>query len=302
MKKILFSILLLCVMCCVNAQNTQVKITLKSGVIIKGALKEFNPAEYAVVNIAGVDSKILMENVASIENAMSETPSTVNNKAEEEFDKKQIGYYRITDNGQYPESFDLNVNGETITMLLVRGGIFNMGYDGHGSLSMESEPVHQVILSSYYISKDCLKEKTALELLGKGKKKYSDQYYSNTWKNAKTIVDQIAIEKNNPYRMLTEAEWEYASLMPNANDIFGAKKKYRWNDDINLEWCSDFWGEYTSEQQVNPQGPKNGKKHVYRSYNMGRKKWDRKAWLNQMIYARIRIAISADAIKKIYNE
>ena len=30
------------------------------------------------------------------------------------------------------------------------------------------------------------------------------------------------------------------------------------------EWVSDFWGNYTSEPQVDPTGPETGDGHVYR--------------------------------------
>ena len=36
-----------------------------------------------------------------------------------------------------------------------------------------------------------------------------------------------------PYRMLTEAEWEYTTLMHFADAIF--------EENDNNEWCSDYW-------------------------------------------------------------
>lgn len=296
MKQLFVLLFLLVCSCSLQAQNNQVKIILKSGVVIKGILKELNPAEYAIVNVAGIDSKILIENVESIENNMRESQPIVNNYAIDGFDTKKIGNYRITDNGQYPESFDLIVNGEIITMLLVRGGTFNMGYDGSGSLGMKSEPVHQVILSSYYISKECLNVKTALYLLGKEKKSYKDVYYSNTWKYAKQIVDKLAANTQKPYRMLTEAEWEYASLMPNAEEIW-TKDKKKLGQAKGIEWCSDFYDDYSAGIQTNPQGPTDGSRHVFRSFRFGKNKWDRRAGSNPVYDACIRVAISADAIK-----
>lgn len=296
MKQLFLFFFLLVFSCSLQAQNKQVKITLKSGAVIKGTLKEFDPSKYAIVNVAGIDSKIFMENVESIENNMIESQSVVINNAIDGFDAQKIGNYRITDYGQYPESFDLNVNGETISMLLVRGGTFNMGYDGSGSLGMKSEPVHQVNLSSYYISKECLSVKTAMHLLGKEKKSYKDVYYNDSWKNAKKILDKITADTQKPYRMLTEAEWEYASLMPNAEDIW-TKDKKKWGMAIGAEWCSDYFDNYSAGIQTNPQGPTNGSNHVYRSYRYGKNKWDRKPGVNPIYDACIRIAISADAKK-----
>ena len=142
MKRLLIISLMICAMCHIQAQNSHVKVTLKSGAVIKGELKEFNPAEYVIVKVAGLESKILMDKVESVEEL--ETTIKGISEVQEPFNTEQIGNYKITDNSQYPESFELKLDGQTIKMLLVRGGTFNMGYDGNGSLGMKSEPVHAI--------------------------------------------------------------------------------------------------------------------------------------------------------------
>ena len=290
MKKIFFSLLL--IICAINiaqAQTPQVKVTLKNGVVVKGDLKEFNPSEYVVVKIAGLETKILMEKIASIENLSSNLNEQ--KRVESFFDTNKIGNYEITDQNQYPESFELKLEGQTLKMILVRGGRFVMGYDGDGSLRMKSEPVHQVTISSYYISKTCINDKTAYSFLGKDKKS-KDISYSCRWKDANQVVEKIANKTHKPYRLLTEAEWEYASLMPFADEVWGTEEY--------LEWCSDFVAEYSQEAQTNPQGPISGKRHVCRSYRGGKNKWDRRNIRGGNFFdaADFRIAISADAINK----
>lgn len=272
---------LICVAGQMQAQSSLVKVTLKNGTVVKGELKEFNPTEFVLVRIAGVDSKISMTDVKSVESINLSTPKN------EKFDTKQIGMYEIADQAPYPETYDLNLNGQTIKMRLVRGGTFNMGYDGRGSLSMKSEPVHPVTLSSYYISEDCIEENIAYYLLGKEKKSNKKQVSFNRWKEANQIVENLANQTHQPYRLLTEAEWEYAALMPFADDVWGPEKY--------VEWCSDYAAEYTPQPQVNPKGPIKGDKHVIRSYRCGENKWDRR--LVKYNYAYFRIAISADALQ-----
>ena len=65
-----------------------------------------------------------------------------------------------------------------------------------------------------------------------------------------------------------------------------------------LEWCSDFYGEYSENEQTNPTGPKVGKNHVVRSFTLGRNKWQRKFGVMETTNQKkcIRIVISADKV------
>lgn len=275
------------------AQSSQVKVTLKNDVVVIGELVEFDPLDHVTFKVAGKETTVLMTNVKSVEaDETVKKETTASGETNNAFKIGQVGYYKITDEKDYPESYSFDIEGQTIKMILVRGGSFNMGYDGDGSLGMKSEPVHQVNLSSYYISEQCIKEETAYKLLGKEKGSYKDKYYVNKWKSANQIVEKIADATQKPYRILTEAEWEYASLMPNAGSVLGLEKI--------IEWCSDFYDKYSPEIQTNPQGPLSGRLHVYRSYKVGKNKWDRKPGPPESIVeieACVRIAISADAIK-----
>ena len=141
-----------------------------------------------------------------------------------------------------------------------------------------------------YISTSHITQEQVNVLLNKKLKikKPNIPYNANKWELANEVVKAIATQTNKPYRLCTEAEWEYCSLMDYADALFG-KEKY-------VEWCFDFFGEYNEVEQTNPQGPATGKSHVLRSYNAGRNKWQRKYDLTNY-YPGVRIAISADKIK-----
>ena len=288
MKKVFILLLMFVALTC-NAQTSNVKVTLKSGVVISGTLKELVVTDHVTVNVSGVESIIPMTEVDKIEHIEGKDnvePKNVSN----ELTPEKYGIYEITDQGNYPESFVLELDGQKITMILVRGGVFNMGYDDRHSLSMKSEPVHQVTLSSFYISKEAISRRVTQKLLGlkiKNDKKIDNFFATDKWDDASRLVQAIADATHKPYRMVTEAEWEYASLMPFAKQIFG-EERYQ-------EWCYDFFDEYESTSQVNPTGPTNGKKHVTRSFNGRRNIWDRKMLEQEKAF--VRIVINASSIK-----
>ena len=290
MKKYL--LIVFCLVCAFSsAQTSNLKVTLKNGPIVIGELKEIDPADHITLFIAGRETVIPMSNVFSVENYKIEDTesSKIVNSNQSTFPNGQVGYYEITDKDSYPESISLSVSGYDINMVIIRGGSFNMGYDGSGSLRMDSEPVHQVNLSTYYISEQPIPYSIASKILGIKDKSSKHPFYFGDWDDAQKLVTKIAESVNKPCRLITEAEWEYAALMPNAPDLFGTFKA--------REWCYDYLKEYPNGIQSNPQGPETGKRHVCRSFLLGKNKWDRKpADRKHPETAYVRIAISADDI------
>ena len=293
MKRLFIFIIICCVLISVHAEI--VKVTMKNGTVFTGELKEFVPTDHVTVIVAGLETTIPILDVASVEKP--ETNQEPSAKKQDNSDSKlQYGKYAITDTKQYPDSFVLHIGDQELTMVLVRGGWFNMGYDGRHSLSWDSEPVHRVTLSSFYVSKQVLNCHAAESLLGKKKISNSVKSYNCRYRNdAEELIEKVCTLSGAPYRLLTEAEWEYAALMPFANTIFTNNK--------NTEWCSDFFEKYSASDQINPQGPSSGKCHVLRSYSSDNEKWKRMKGTGKKEYfwntdAFLRMAISAEQIIK----
>jgi len=259
MKKYLFYFFAFFPLLILGQSKTSV-VKLKNGTELKGVIKSIDPMDSMVLTIAGVDMTIKMENVERVEEETPEDDSNENtgNSSEEKL--------VVKDFSEYPETFDLQVGSEKIKMILVRGGDMMMGYDGRHSISMKSEPVHKVGVTSFYMSEHFVTSAVVSEVTGKKKKKH---YYSESnWGKVNSLVKIIADKTSIPVRLPTEAEWEYAACSPEQDILF----TYCYG----TEFCSDWYDKFRDiEYRTDPSGPVDGRYRVIRAYGGKRGKFDR---------------------------
>lgn len=190
------------------------------------------------------------------------------------------------------------VNGVQFTMVAVGGGTFTMGATSEqGSDATDYEkPAHEVTLSDYYIGQTEVTQALWKAVMGSNP---SNHKGDNLPVEQVSLHDcQVFIQKLNQltgkqFRLPTEAEWEYAARggrksrgykYAGSNDI-GSVAWY-WDNSGNgthpvatkqanelgvydmsgnvWEWCSDWYGDYQSSSQSDPQGPSSGSNRVRR--------------------------------------
>ena len=183
-------------------------------------------------------------------------------------------------------------------MVRVEGGTFTMGATAEqGSDANEDEkPAHQVTLSSYMIGKTEVTQELWEAVMGSNP---SDFKGSNlpveevSWEDCQTFIRKLNALTGKNFRLPTEAEWEFAAR--GGNNSRGYKysgsntvSNVAWYKDNSSstthpvatkapnelgiydmsgnvwEWCSDWYGSYSSSSQYNPTGSNTGSSRVLR--------------------------------------
>ena len=223
------------------------------------------------------------------------------------------GYVEVDANANYftidmrPETKDeetFTVNGISFTMKLVEGGTFQMGSNDSDADSDE-KPVHNVTLSSYYIGETEVTQALWKAVMGSNPSFYKGDNLpveQVSWNDIQEFIRKLNQKTEKNFRLPTEAEWEYAArggktskgykyagsntidnvawYIDNSGSKTHAVKGKNPNElgfyDMTgnvLEWCSDWYGSYSSGSQTNPQGPSSGSSRVLRGggwYNIAR--------------------------------
>jgi len=180
------------------------------------------------------------------------------------------------------------VNSVGIKMVKIGPGSFEMG-STLGRDYWDEQPVHKVTISkAFYISET---EVTAQQFRQfksefKGNPDYFPYAAGVSWYEAVAFCKWLSKKQGKPYRLPTEAEWEYAcragstSLYSSGDRPPRAGQANAWglkNMHTGVrEWCHDWYGEYPAEKQVDPVGPKHGMARVVRGGLLddgGKNKW-----------------------------
>ncbi len=189
-------------------------------------------------------------------------------------------------------------NGVLFDMEEVRGGTFRMGATSEQGSEADSEekPVHSVTLSGYYIGKTEVTQALWKAVMGSNPSYFKGDNLPVecvSWNDCQEFIRKLNALTGQNFRLPTEAEWEFACR--GGNNSRGYKysgsntlSNVAWYDDNSgsqthpvatkapnelgiydmsgnvEEWCSDWYGSYSSSSQYNPTGPNSGSYRVFR--------------------------------------
>ena len=191
------------------------------------------------------------------------------------------------------------VEGGTFSM----GATVEQGSDA----SSREKPVHLVTLTSYLIGQTEVTQELWVAVMGSNPSYFHGNQLPVervSWEDCQVFISKLNEMTDQMFRLPTEAEWEFAAR--GGNDSQGYKYSgsnnlsmvawYSYNDswesrgtgysgphavstrDPNelllygmsgnvCEWCQDWYGDYVSDEQIDPTGPSTGTTRVYRGGN-----------------------------------
>lgn len=201
-------------------------------------------------------------------------------------------------------------SGVDFEMIFVYGGAFLMGAQNDDAnaanydyqANSNEEPVHQVILSDFYLGKFEVTQELWIAVMGNNPSECQGDNQRPVemvdWNTCQTFISRLNVLCANQlngksFTLPTEAQWEYAARggKKSAGFIYSGSNNLRdvaWyidNCDYNtlavgrkipnelgfydmsgnvVEWCQDWYGDYNGESQTNPVGPNFGSYRVKR--------------------------------------
>jgi len=220
---------------------------------------------------------------------------------ENEQKKEEVTYKDGKEEGL---STDWYEDGRKIVLIIpefvaVKGGTFQMGSNSDES---DEQPVHSITVSYFSMSKTEVTFEQYDEFCTlTGRDKPDDEGWGRgdrpvmnvSWHDVTAFCEWMTRTTGKTYRLPTEAEWEYAARggskskgykYSGSNDLdavgwYGGNSSRKTHpvaqkqpNELGLydmsgnvwEWCADWYGDYSSSPQTDPQGSNSGKFRVLR--------------------------------------
>jgi formylglycine-generating enzyme required for sulfatase activity len=189
-----------------------------------------------------------------------------------------------------------------VEMIFVKGGIFTMGCTSEqqqsGDCNENESPIQTIELNDYYVSKHPITQRLWLRVMGSNPSSFSGPNLpveSISWLEAQEFIKKLNFLTGKKYRLLTEAEWEYAAR--GGANVGSRRRKFSGDDNLDKvawfinnseqrthnvctkqpnelgicdmsgnvwEWVNDWNGNYTTGLKKNPHGPSKGTLRVNR--------------------------------------
>ena len=191
------------------------------------------------------------------------------------------------------ESIEINVDGVSFKMIKVKGGTFQMGSENGEE---DEQPIHSVTLSDYYIGETEVTQALWQAVMGSNPSEFEGDNLPVemvNWDDCQKFISKLNQMTGKTFALPTEAQWEYAARGGNKSQGYeysGSNNiddvAWYWDNSSEqthpvgtkmanelglydmsgnvLEWCSDWYGDYSSSSQTDPTGSSTGSLRVLR--------------------------------------
>jgi hypothetical protein len=180
------------------------------------------------------------------------------------------------------QAADSFTNSVGIKLIRVESSSFRMGQAGdEKQCDWDEQPVHKVTISKPFYMSEAEVTIDQFRQFRPGFKPtpgFEPYVAGVSWHDAVAFCKWLSDKERMPYRLPTEAEWEYACRAGTATPFssgdalpqgeapnpWGLKNMHTGV----REWCYDWHGEYLTEDQIDPVGPEKGMARVVRGGGM----------------------------------
>ena len=148
-------------------------------------------------------------------------------------------------------------------MIRLEPGEFLMG-SADQDAKWDEQPVHRVIISrALYVSERVVSVEEYREFRPDFEEnpEYTPAACGMSWYDASAFCRWLGEREGKPYRLPTEAEWEY--ICRSVEDPSAAAPVLNLLTGV-MEWCLDWYGDYPEGDQEDPVGPEGGSAKIVR--------------------------------------
>ena len=271
---------------------------LDANVYLDGKLVGKSPNIFSEILVGKHSIKITKDGFADYEGEVSvldNQQTSVVGKLQ----KAQPAVEEVPDN----KNLTFLVQGVKFTLVKVQGGTFTMGATSEQGNDAESDerPAQQVTLSDYYIGQTEVTQALWEAVMGRNPSEFKGDSLpveQVSWEECQTFIKKLNSLLSNQlggkrFALPTEAQWEFAARggMESKGYKYAGSNQLSalaWSEsnsnrsthpvaqkqpnELGLydmsgnvyEWCSDWYGDYSIAEKMNPKGPNRGSYRVIR--------------------------------------
>lgn len=211
------------------------KQLLFSGMLIEDRIYTCSIEYISAKSMSDGSMNEMKNQMDSMQQMIQEMQGIVNQRGGAVADKKYSNIKKKVDLSSMPDEIEINVNGVVFKMIKVTGGVFSMGYD-KGEEDMR--PVHDVVISDYYIGETEVTQELWKAVMGKNPSYFKGKEMPVdcvSWNDCQEFINKLYTFTGKTFSLPTEAQWEYAARGGNKS------KGYKYSGSDKISEVGWYW-------------------------------------------------------------